>query len=1611
MTIDHKAQPRQGYTPVTVDMRALVDKVLARYSAKFSVFRELLQNSDDARCDSAEIRFESAAFSPLDAEAMMDDLDTTHVVRWTFRNHGKPFRPQDWQRLPRIALGNPDRTKIGAFGVGFFSVFSITENPCVSSGDKEMEFQWDKENQLRYRFDDRPKTETRDLWTTFKIPLREAAPMPPIAELMQFLASSITFMVCLEKVAVFFDGRRVGQITKSLGQSQPIPIPNELGRSSLEHIMTVKSVEKQRKVTLPQRDLHERKNVTVFTAEVDVAVDAKFSKELNRCMKKKPPSDLKYRLTYTGKDEHEQSHKSEQNHQFPSPFQGLCADLDGAMDTRVYIASLTGHATAQTTGIGGHMASHFIPTVERESIDLADINVGTWNRELLYVGGILCRAVYELELSEIQDSWKGAAANEPDLRRGLQDQLHKRFLHVLKFFTFHRSTPSSTVAELLADSFYGCSTLPLRLLSSVGVRGAPHVREFNSVLAKFLKSVPMLSEHVTQFGARSIAALPDKHKISAITPSDILEDLRGHTLDTEELVAFLRWWMNSARDELAADLVDQLLSTPTLRGNTGEEICLSSVTSFIDPKVLGPHIPSDGPLPLSLIPIGVSWHFDFKELVSLRLKEFTVASWLRHLSDPDVVSADEEYDFTRSTDWARSVLSTLSRVWLQLPEDIRHESRKAFQNKPCIPTSKGLCYPECSYLPITDGTQFEHLDLPIVSWDSGFEVNTDMGRCLLSLGVRKDPPVHFLLDQMRPRGNWTVLDLIKYLVQEERSLTDDDISGLKLIKIFTKEDSEDSSEENIGCCADELFPPVDTFRKLQLPIIEWSEKLEWRDTSSEARLLYRLGLNHFPSLPKIVELCSSEEEEVQETAFTYLCKELETQYSAYKPEDFQDVEFIPAEINGRTYLKKLGEVYSGTQWKALGFFVVPQRYMKMPLARLGVTQQPPTSKISDLLENTPPRDGQTARHWFEVLSDRISDFSSSDRNKLSGLPFVPMGASSALKFLPPSKCYLDKGSKPKLYAKLFVFVNFGDRANDFLRACGLKNQVVIEDVAEVLIENPQQFFDFAGGYDDFLVELRKIAYQRRDISNHTLHKMSEKHALLGVRRQKAEDQDKWHYDYKFLTSQEVTIVDDGDDYQLFSDRLFVAPQEEVLESFYASLGCSYLSAVVKERFWGLHEIQATEICLEVQSRILQRLPLFIQKYTDTKPKVKIPSIPDDLKVKACKKIRVFKTLVTATGEVERWRDVRAIARHEGDCIELWIAKTAKRDIVATSLCRLLFGTNKTNATLLLEKVLSADREGLERRGFLVDQVPQEHRGAYRRKNKARQKHVVRSTSTTNYLRPPTLDTQPDPQLNSETLPGSYEATVQSPSHLYADGVLVKADEALTNVSGDNTLDIVEQPTSIPLSRTSREVIPQKDIRNNAEAAINACGQEREKSAIHAGARQFSSNSFCRLSADVKGLRPLDPVNGIQVYVHEDMPGTDTFMARKQDPLARFADIISTLCKVYNIHKKTLCIFNDVSGGCIAFNYKRVIYLNLRYFEAWHDKQVESGNRQDALMFLAFAHEIAHNEIDQHNADHEFLYSAICEARLVEFSQLLRPVIVVLFAYIATRMAPAAKILY
>ena len=75
------------------------------------------------------------------------------------------------------------------------------------------------------------------------MPLREAGPIPPLLEFMQFLASSITFMVNLREVGVFIDEHCIGHIKKLPGTIQAVDIPGELKRSSPLGIMNVKEIQ------------------------------------------------------------------------------------------------------------------------------------------------------------------------------------------------------------------------------------------------------------------------------------------------------------------------------------------------------------------------------------------------------------------------------------------------------------------------------------------------------------------------------------------------------------------------------------------------------------------------------------------------------------------------------------------------------------------------------------------------------------------------------------------------------------------------------------------------------------------------------------------------------------------------------------------------------------------------------------------------------------------------------------------------------------------------------------------------------------------------------------------------------------------------------------------------------------------------------------------------------------------------------------------------------------------------------------------------------------------------------------------------------------------------
>jgi hypothetical protein len=79
------------------------------------------------------------------------------------------------------------------------------------------------------------------------------------------------------------------------------------------------------------------------------------------------------------------------------------------------------------------------------------------------------------------------------------------------------------------------------------------------------------------------------------------------------------------------------------------------------------------------------------------------------------------------------------------------------------------------------------------------------------------------------------------------------------------------------------------------------------------------------------------------------------------------------------------------------------------------------------------------------------------------MPIVPVQGAiqsrSSIDWRCPRQCYIEAGATAELYKKLFVYVDFGLPANHFLRACGTKDRPSVEDIALVLLDNPQSFYD------------------------------------------------------------------------------------------------------------------------------------------------------------------------------------------------------------------------------------------------------------------------------------------------------------------------------------------------------------------------------------------------------------------------------------------------------------------------------------------------------------------------------------------------------------------------
>lgn len=100
--------------------------------------------------------------------------------------------------------------------------------------------------------------------------------------------------------------------------------------------------------------------------------------------------------------------------------------------------------------------------------------------------------------------------------------------------------------------------------------------------------------------------------------------------------------------------------------------------------------------------------------------------------------------------------------------------------------------------------------------------------------------------------------------------------------------------------------------------------------------------------------------------------------------------------------------------------------------------------------------------------------------------------------------------------------------------------------------------------------------------------------------------------------------------------------------------------------------------------------------------------------------------------------------------------------------------------------------------------------------------------------------------------------------------------------------------------------------------------------------RFSTRAFLPLPPSSYPLTPSFP--------------SPEFVRSHRASLLRFITlVVRPVGEVFGLDPRSLHIFHDLSGPLIAFNRNGSLYLNLRYYLAWHDEAVVRGELAEALI--------------------------------------------------------------
>jgi len=1026
-----------------------------------TVLRELLQNAADAAATKVTIKFETipSGTTPVpqstEASAALKHTLLHHTLkRLLVTNNGQPFGTNDWSRLKRIAEGNPDETKIGAFGVGFYSVFADCEEPFVSSGREAMAFYW-KGNSLFTRRHRLPESYA-GADTTFVLDYRNSSsPVPGLLPLCQFLSSSLTF-VGIEAIELWLDDWNLLKLSKRSAPSVDVVLPKELEARTSDKLMRITGVRKEtaqldaewlnivgwKPTSHNQIDSSFDSNTTGRGTGSTTTLRSFFSKLTagptnvagEKAAREEKASQIAILENLAGKSKatvflraSTAAIRTSVNDAFvreleratkkPPPkttkltvltssFESALPD-SGTATTDIFASVLPsrsgrifiGFPTHQTTGLNAHIsAPSVIPTVERESIDLNARWVREWNVSMLRIAGIVCRIAWTGEMDVLKDKISRVSGSAGRNKVSQEDvaAVVPEAIHAMNQFTFCESTPSGQVGQIVEEAFWTCSkNASIDILSTRGVLPSHLVRIATEDLS-FVEGIPVLPKPLMEQAKAFIDKLADFRIITEITISDIKKELEAKALTGQQLGEFLKWLVLKARhNEVDQGTARSLIEATVANDDDdthgrGRVLVLSEMKYFVNPS----RIPSDLPIPPSAMPIKFTRILFKGELEALGWEDLQIVPWLRFLVENTGGQGQlpMEKDLTSSPTFAASILQVLSRQWEGLSQSSKGTVVDILQSRTVMPTKLGMRVPPASYFP--NVKLFD--DLPVVTG-----IGNVKDKFLVALGVRKTIELSVIFERLlnmsgktetHDGGKWSHVDLIRYLASVREDIPPDDIKRLKVTPMCPAEVGRDPTQgSSRRCVMSNLFEPKDTLRNLNLPIIQWPGI--FRSGSVEGKFMSALGLRTKPGFSELVDIMARSVAEGDFTLRDHALTYLIINFhnNNYDKYDATTITTPYLPLQGADMKRLVAPSQCFTNARSLVLgFELLRNDLHPHALKFGVCSDPPMVECLDRLVKFPPSTPRDAKAIFGYLASRLGEIKNDYVQRLSVAKFVPV---------------------------------------------------------------------------------------------------------------------------------------------------------------------------------------------------------------------------------------------------------------------------------------------------------------------------------------------------------------------------------------------------------------------------------------------------------------------------------------------------------------------------------------------------------------------------------------------------------------------------------------------